>query len=248
MEQGLPSPQQSPVQPSGEKAPGEARGWLWGDGSAQRPQHSTQPRSFCRCPSPVAHKECSAAASSASPALGWTPRSAMGKGKSLQECSGDYDRSSLVTGTAGLSPGHFQILHGLCPDWPEPCQGRAPWLTQTLQEATGKETSSTSSPPQPPTHTAALGTGTRTQNAGQDLPAPVQLETRAQVREITPTASPRVPQLQPGSPTPAPSPAGSLLPWALSCLLPQLAEPTGHGSGVGSLLLIPLVPAWKCCR
>lgn len=58
---------------------------------------------------------------------------------------------TLGTGTAASSPGHFQIPCGFCPDWLEPCQGRARWLTQTLQEATGKETSSTSSPAQPPT-------------------------------------------------------------------------------------------------
>lgn len=154
---------------------------------------------------------------------------------------------TLVTGSAGFSPGQFQILCGFCPDWPGLCQGRAPWLTQTLQEATGKETSSTSSPPQPPTQLhLALG-------PGQDLPAPVQGKpehSSGRSSQKHCRGSPISRPLQPGSPIPAPSPVGSIHAATGTKPLPatagRAAVPTRDGSGVGSLLFIPVVPAWKC--
>lgn len=52
---------------------------------------------------------------------------------------------------------------------PQPCQGRVPRLTQALQEATGKETSSTSSPPQTPTQ-PCLALGPEPKTPGRTAP------------------------------------------------------------------------------
>lgn len=99
--------------------------------------------------------------------------------------------------------------------------------------------------PQPPTQLhLALG-------PGQDLPAPVQGEHssgRPSQKHCQGFPISRPPQ--PGSPIPAPSPAGST--HAATGTKPppatagRAAVPTGGGPGVGSLLFIPVVPAWKC--
>lgn len=140
--------------PQEKRLAGQARGWLWGDGSCQPSSPSTAPRPEVSAAAHHLWHTRNVLLLPARPPLLWDghPDLLRGRGCRCRNPQGIMrDLHTCDWHCWILLPGHFQILRGFCPDWPEPCQGRAPWLTQTLQEATGKETSSTSSPPQPPT-------------------------------------------------------------------------------------------------
>lgn len=145
-------------------------------------------------------------------------------------CAGEGDvaarilRGTLGTGTVCFSPAHFQILRGFCSDQPQSCQGRAQWLTQALQEATGKGTSSTSSPPLPPTQ-LCLALGPVPQNPGQNCPTTYSLLCGWKPKHRSPRR-----------PSERALPKASHLPAILPAIFPM-----------GSLCTCGSAPLWQSC-
>lgn len=246
--QGLSPSQPRETRPVGEAA-GKSHGQLQGDGSCQP---ST--------PATTASREQVSAAAQRLPPAHRPPPPAM----TIVTCAGGGDvaagilRGTLATGTACFSPARFQLLRGFCSERPQLCQGRAQWLTQALQEATGKETSSTSSPPQPPTQ-LRLHLDPSPKPLGRTVPglspetlAPPQREAQAQVSKTTVrNSTTKGPPPPPPPPTPQPGRVskGITLPrcrsWQ-SCLA-HVRSPVGRRVGVGSLPAPAGGPASQPC-
>lgn len=208
-----PALSKAPSQPQEKKLPGEARGWLRGDGSCQ-------PSSPGTAPSP----EASAAAQH----LCHTRNVLLLPVQPPLLCDGHQNlfrgRGSRCRNPQGImTDPHTCGRHCWIQSRPAP---HPLWVLSRLARAVPGQ--STVVNPDPArsnrqrdqfnqfsttaTHTAAPGTGA--QNAGQDLPALCSLNLSTALGTI-PTALPRVPHLQQDH---------SILQRGLSSLLPQLAE------------------------